>query len=621
MEAKTGFWNRFFGFKHAKGSGENDEDESVQEEGLQKEEEEPRRKMASHLDISMDHPFIKLYEMWARQLADAPLPHLWLENWEDVEDKEKEKELARLRMAITMVANSRLYQIPKEPEAEPEPEAETVEEPEDSEEAARKRQMEATRRKLLDAAKKYQEESPEEDGGESPEEEEGPPFGLDALPLVYVTSDKLYAWLVIFPPVGVGRELDRTMVEEVLEESKVAFGVDEDLLARLPDDPNRYFHLFLIAKGRQVVHGKDGYIEDFFQRDIKKRYAEGKYGKMDYHDLHMVQSVEKDGVICQIIPPEEGIPGRTVLDEEIPCKEGKMPPLPKGRNTEASEDGLKLLATESGRVEFSGRSFSVKNVLVISGNVDLSTGNINYIGDVHIHGDVTTGFTVRTIGDITIDGVVEAADIEAGGDLIVSKGILGDSKAVIHAHHNVFAKYIENCTIHCRENLKTDCIVNCDVYCDGAIEVRSGRGTIIGGRVRAAQGIDAKIVGSKSESLTYIFLGGQPCADFERESLLQHIQEMETEIEKVERQPDSPAKTQRIGKIRLDLSVGKMKLGQFDKDLKKLKQKLDEQGGCKLKCDIAYPGMILTIGKEVLHLEKETSWVHARLFGGEICLM
>ena len=40
-----------------------------------------------------------------------------------------------------------------------------------------------------------------------------------------------------------------------------------------------------------------------------------------------------------------------------------------------------------------------------------NTGNIDYQGDVHIHGDVRGTFTVKATGNITIDGLVEAAYI------------------------------------------------------------------------------------------------------------------------------------------------------------------------------------------------------------------
>ena len=592
MEFKSGFWGRLFGFKRTESVGEKAQERSLpdldtapegQTEPLPETQPEPD---INQLILSHEHPFILLFEKWREQVGYAPLPHLRMDYGDDdgPVDEKLEKELSRLRRAITAVAADRLSQIPKEPEPKP-----------PSEE--------------------------EEESGAEEEVEEEPPFQLDAQPIIYVTADQLAAWLVVFPPIGEGKELDRDMLDGILKESGVSFGLDTSLLDSLADAPDRYFHLFLIARGRAVVHGKDGYIEDFYKRTVKKKFEEDEHGRVDYFHLNIVQNVEKGQPICQIIPPVPGIPGRTVLDEEITCKEGKTPALPKGRNTEASEDGMQLLAVKSGRVEFSGRSFIVKSVLEIGGNVDFSTGNINFVGDVHIHGDVGSGFSVRTIGNVTIDGVVEAAEIEAGGDLIVAKGILGDSRAMIRAHHDVYAKYMENCTVHCRGGLQTDCIVNCDVYCDGEVNVRSGRGTIIGGRIRAAQGVDAKVVGSKSESVTSIFLGGQPFADFERETLLLNIKKQEAELERLERQPDSPTRTQRMGKLRLDLSIGRMKLSQFDKELKKLKEKLEEQGGCRMKCNIAYPGVVISIGDLSMPLAKETSMLDARLVGGEICLL
>ena len=41
------------------------------------------------------------------------------------------------------------------------------------------------------------------------EEDAPPPPVLDALPWIYVSNDKLSAWMLVFPPVGEGRELDQ----------------------------------------------------------------------------------------------------------------------------------------------------------------------------------------------------------------------------------------------------------------------------------------------------------------------------------------------------------------------------------------------------------------------------
>lgn len=62
-----------------------------------------------------------------------------------------------------------------------------------------------------------------------------------------------------------------------------------------------------------------------------------------------------------------------------------------------------LIATMDGHLEYSNGAFYVRPVLEIRGDVDYSTGNIDFIGDVQIAGDVRENFSVRATGSITVD--------------------------------------------------------------------------------------------------------------------------------------------------------------------------------------------------------------------------
>lgn len=571
MEFKNSILSRLFGGKQT----------NTDEEPVIINEEKPVEENSSlpppddgRLELPREHALNQLYSLRTEQAGRLPFPSLKFPGFEGLSETEVERERGHLLKELTAKADARLKNaVPKKKEVK------NQEEAEDTEEA---------------------------------------PVVMDALTFVYTASDKMTAWLMVFPPVGNGEEITQDMLKDVLNKEGIVFGIDEELISCLPEKEDRYFRLFLAARGKPAVQGEDGYVVELYPRVIKRQFTVDEHDRVDYSSLNLIQNVDKGEVICEAVPPVKGTAGRTVQGREIPCREGKKAVLPKGRNTEISEDGSKLLALCAGHVEFSGRSFQVKTVMEIDGNVDYTSGNINFLGDVHIRGDVCSGFTVRAMGDITVDGVVEAGEVEAGGDLIVVKGIVGDREAVVRAHHDVYTKYLENSTIHIRGNLCTDSILHSEVYCDGEIQVCSGRGTIIGGQIKAARGIEAKIVGSKSESSTFVTLGGQPCADFEREILLKEIDDLEKEMEKLERQPDSPSKMKRISKIRLDLSVDRMKLNQFNKDLDKIKEKLEEQGGSRLKCGIAYPGLVLTIGNETAHLTRETSSCNARLIDGEI---
>ena len=536
--AFNNFFSRLFG-----GSRDEDEVEALEEETEeQSPPEEPEDDLSDTvLTLSQEHPLFRLWSFRKGFTGWMPPPHLQLVGPPDkpriLSGEALTKELSRLRTAIDGAASSRAAQLPKTPD--------------------------------------------------------DPCPNVDARVAVFMTRDQLAAWLFAYPPIGEGQELSKEMLSKAISDSGIQYGLDEALLESLPEKGDRYFNLFPLAQGDAAVHGKDGSVVDLFARKIEREVSVDEFNQVDYSSLNLVQNVEEGQVICRIILPTEGVPGKTVQGKEIPARNGRPAVAPQGRNTEVSEDGTKLVAAKTGHVEFNGRSFQIKPVLDIPGNVDYSTGNINFLGDVHVRGDVSVGFVVRAVGSVRVDGTIEGT-VEAGADLVVGRGILGGPNSVIRAHRNVFAKYMENSRVHARENLQADCIVNCDVYSDGMVQVCTGRGIILGGRVSAGQGVTASVVGSKAEGLTTIILGGRPCAEYERELLVREIDEMLAEQKKLENQPDGPAKVSRLSKLRMKISVNRMKLDQMDKDLEALHEALreapEEMNKACLECGIAYPG-------------------------------
>ena len=454
------------------------------------------------------------------------------------------------------------------------------------------------------------------------EEEKAEPQGLDAFPWFFISSSKLYAWVLVLPPIGQGRPLSRDMLFQALEGQGIAYGVDERLTDRLSRDENRYFTLYLIAKGKPAFDGKNGNIVDYFPRVVERVLEVNEYDQVDYTALNLIHNVKEGEEICRLIRPTEGEPGRTVLGQEIPAKSGKAVPLPKGRNTEISEDGDALVALSSGHVEFTGRSFQVKPVLDIDGDVDFSTGNIKFLGDVNIKGDVLTGFTVRAMGSIWVGGVIEAGStVEAGGDLTVVKGILGDGTTTVRSQRCIFSKYVENATIYVKENLQTDAIINGNVYCDGDILVRSGRGTIMGGRIWAAKKVSATTVGSKAECRTAITLGGLPCTNFEREQVQGELKNLELELEKLECQLDSPVKASLLSKVRIKLNAAELRLQQLEEELQDIQEDAKDREEGRLECGVAYAGTEIAIENEMIRLRHEERQCVAKMVCGEIVVM
>ena len=175
--------------------------------------------------------------------------------------------------------------------------------------------------------------------------------------------------------------------------------------------------------------------------------------------------------------------------------------------------------------------------------------------------------------------------------------------------------------------LHTDCIINCDVYCDSLVEVRTGRMTVVGGCIRAATELNAGTVGSRAECRTEVILGGRPCETFDYDILVREIKELEQDMEKTERQPDSPNKLSRISKLRMQLLINKKKLEQFTKE-RDLSLAEGDEGEeppppprRRMICDTVYPGTVLTIDNVMTRFEDRLSPCRAALDNGEIRLI
>ncbi len=650
MALKKSVLSWLFGSKSAEKKAEDEgepadaqvvqaEDEKREEELQEPEEQQepeadvPAPRDPACLDLSSDHVIHELWRLRKEEEKLMPVPVLRLEGTGDkreiLTEEELGSELARLKQFVTDTAGKRLDYIKKE--------TEKLQRTESSGDEA--------------------EEQPEEAPEELQEE-----LDLDAEAHVFLTKDKIHAWLLVYPPMGQGKDVDSALLEQTLEEAGVCFGVQEELVDQIPESPERYFHLFFAACGEYPVDGENGRVEDYFSRGSEREAIINEYDKVDYTQLNFVHNVEKGDVICGIFPPTPGEPGRTVLDEELRARDGKAAQIPMGKNTEMSEDGERLVASIAGQVDFSGQKFVVMPVLEISGNVDYSTGNIDFVGDVHIRGDVCSGFVVRASGNVSVDGVLEACTIEAGGDVLVVKGVKGDDAAVIHAGRNVYAKYLESSFVYAREHLHSDCIINCDVYSDGVVQAVTGRGIIIGGTIRAGSEVRANIVGSRSECITSVQLGGIPCEVYDREHLIKEIEEAEAEVKKLERQLDNPVKLNKLPVLHMRLSVDRSKLhhinrqlgltteseeeefqkqfleerlrelmgksapeeaeGQEEKDEKEdTKEEEQEQDSRRLVCGTAYPGTEISIGNAVLRLDRETRECTAVLIRGEIRLL
>lgn len=436
------------------------------------------------------------------------------------------------------------------------------------------------------------------------------PPRLKAQCWVVIAQNGLAAWIFAVPPVGDAPALSQEDIVEALHKAKVTTGLHPEQYEKLLQE-RPYFRLCLVAWGRPPVPGKDGSVIDHYPRENTRQVALDEEGNVDYRAQSYVQTIEKGAVICDVILPQEGTAGVMVTGQAIKPPPVKAAAIPRGSNTALDEEGLHLVATMSGHVLYQGNAFQVKSILQVPGNVDYSTGNINFLGDVHIAGDVREKFMVRATGTVTIDGLVEAATIEADGDIIVTKGVLGDNKALLKSKKSVKAKYLENCIVYSGDCTYADCIINSEIYSDQRISVLTGRGTVLGGILTAAGQIEANIIGSQSGKRTELVLGVLPYVQKEQEENRTTLVELRKELEEVNRQlsfletrGNNEESNKKQAELRLRKSVLALKEAKIVKREQELAELRVDRTRCRLEAGTIYPTTILQIGSAVRKIDE-----------------
>ena len=358
----------------------------------------------------------------------------------------------------------------------------------------------------------------------------------DSMVSVDLAEGEMKAFLTVTPPGVGGCDISVETYFSFLRNRRVVFGLKEDYLREFADRP-LYKEKVLIAEGLKPEDGRDAYIQYNFETDQGKvRLREGNDGRIDFKELNIINNVVEKQPLARKMPPEQGTPGRTVTGKAIPAKNGKDIALPVGKNVHVADDEVTIVADINGQVVIGGGKINVEPVYNVQGDVGLKTGHIIFLGTVIINGNVEDGFSVKAAGNIEVNGTVGKATLDAEGDIIVHKGITGKSSGTIKAGRSIWARFIENTTVECGNMVVvSDGIINSQVDAFKRIICRGKRAHIVGGKLRATEEINAKILGSPTGSTeTICEVGIDPKSKAQFEALTERKAEMEKQVEEIQ---------------------------------------------------------------------------------------
>lgn len=364
---------------------------------------------------------------------------------------------------------------------------------------------------------------------------------------------------------------------------------------------------YLVAECNKPVAGKDGWFEFLFDTDVDTKPKILEDGSVDYSAYGNLPSVEENEKLVIYHPATPSKDGENFWGERIIAQKGKELAKLRGKGFYISEDGREYFAKTSGRVKYENERLVVEDVLEIRGDASISTGDIQFINDIHVFGNVLTGVRIHSSkGSIIVDGYVEAAELSAQKDVVLKNGMQGNNKGVIHAGGSVSGKFFEQVSINSGGDVNANAIMNSYVSAKQDIVVSGKFGIIIGGEVKAEREISATIIGNMSEVKTTIRAGvdGNPMVELvqlekDYTAAENEQQRFEEALEKLEailaRSSDEELNMKKITLIRQKINQEQVLL-RLEREREDLTEQIARMHSAKITIlKAVYPGTFLSV--------------------------
>ncbi|MCC2686321.1 MAG: polymerase [Paenibacillaceae bacterium] len=452
---------------------------------------------------------------------------------------------------------------------------------------------------------------------------------------IQVSDDKLCAYLQ-FVNTSDDFACSREQLDQLLVKNHIVHGVKEEVLDQIALNPAAYFEQpVLIAEGTAPVNGKDGYIQNVFNLDSdQKKPLELEDGRVDFKEVYSLNNALKGQLIARRVLAEEGVNGRAVTGEELFAKSGKEARFRTGRNVVTDLENMAQYAAIDGVVTKTDKEkVNVFPIYEVTGDVDYSIGNIDFVGSIVIRGSVLNGFKIRAAGDIRVTGGIEAAELEAGGSIDIGAGILGQNKGYVKAGKTIKSSFIQDANVIAGEDvLVTQSIMHSNVKAGRNVICLGGKGLIVGGLIQAGDLVSARTVGNSMATATVFEVGVVPELRNELIELKNMVRTQTENIDKTEKALVLLNQLAAAGQLSPEKNALRTKLTYTRKqaldEVNSSKDRLLEiekmlENTEKAKVEVAgtiYPGCKIVMGRYTRFVRDAVSRVLFHFFEGEITM-
>ena len=417
-----------------------------------------------------------------------------------------------------------------------------------------------------------------------------------------------------FPHLEGGQPMRGGYIKELLEKSNIVYGVNNDEINKAYKScrNGEIIRNVLMAKGEAPLSEIPEYmqINPHLGRDTTQKK---KCGAVDHRSRSPFIIVKKGQALAKIKSRKPGKQGINVRGEHIGYNIASPPEVSAGENTHL--EGRLLLASINGQLIQAKGVLSVRDFLVIKGNVNYTTGNIIFPGNVEIHGTVSDGFKIYSGGSVIIKQTFDVSDSIIKNDLTVVGGIIGRGEGLIKVGGNLKTKFIENCRVACRKAIYAEIeVLNSKVYTLDTLQM-GDKGCIVGGEVFAYNGISAARIGKKTGKAARLHCGIDFTLEQEKEKNNHILKMLAVRIKHLKELMEAPlVPGEKMAKMQAVLA-------KMEEEQKKAQEKIAELlGKIKPNMDAAVqvkgeivPGTLIVICQAALYVKDPLKNVRIRL--------
>jgi len=401
---------------------------------------------------------------------------------------------------------------------------------------------------------------------------------------VYSTGDNLKAYVSVpedekdfYPSVDA--------LKQALYDQGVVFGINENALACMVSE-KACNKKVLVAEGKSPERGVDGRLELLVDVTGVGKPKELADGRVDHKELKKVINVKKGDALMRRIPPVAGKDGITVFGKSIVSPAPLDVALRVNDGTEiAGQDPNLLIAAIDGAVKITAKGdIEVRTTKVITGDIDYSTGNISFSGDLKVNGMIRAGFSIQADGNLYVGGNVEESDVTSSGNMEIIGGAVGAGKGRLVCGGTLKIHHIENFSVKAGKSILVhDTILHSFIKTQERLEAK----TIIGGEIESSHGVTADTIGSTAETRTVIKISSTFILLQQKELFLNKYKELNTAFQAdkdlifatVRDGMDAQGKLteanvaeigavkEKVRKIRVQLTDLQNKIGELDKKI------------------------------------------------------